>query len=196
MSIDKLFEFYRDQFIPAYADLVGYIGDKPQRVINEIENVFTHVAQSFNPNISKEDQEKNITKAYDHMVRSLLDCVKSLWVEINDDIEKIHQDTNKRRFGINMREEEWMTQYSKFKKIAQDARKTELKNVGVNAMASIDKYREAILIGVNLLENVDSEKIKSFESFYGRFKLKVLTKEVVISVIAGLIAGFALGNLI
>lgn len=30
MDIDELFAFYREEFIPAYSDLVGYIGDKPQ----------------------------------------------------------------------------------------------------------------------------------------------------------------------
>lgn len=32
MDIDELFELYRNEFLPAYSDLVGYIGDKPRQI--------------------------------------------------------------------------------------------------------------------------------------------------------------------
>ena len=48
MDVDELFEFYKKEFIPAYSDLVGYIGDKPQQVLIELENVLSFDQGIFN----------------------------------------------------------------------------------------------------------------------------------------------------
>ncbi len=83
MELDEVFEFYRTEFVPAYSDLVGYIGDKPQQIVIELENTFAHLSQYFNPSLDIHGKDKNLEKAHDHLVRVTLDCYKLLWVTIH-----------------------------------------------------------------------------------------------------------------
>ena len=43
MTINEYSDFYHNYFKPAYANLVAVIADKPQQIIFEIENSFSHL---------------------------------------------------------------------------------------------------------------------------------------------------------
>ena len=75
-DIDELFEFYREECVPAYSDVVGYLAERPEQFLIEIENSFSHIAQYFNPEMDEEDRASNLLKAKDHLVRVTLDCYK------------------------------------------------------------------------------------------------------------------------
>jgi len=104
MDINTVFKFYKDEFIPAYSDLVGYMGDKPQQVLIELENVLSHISQYFNPEINPEKVEINLHKAYDHLHRVTLDCYKLLWVIIHEQLKIIDDDNSLRKLSLNISE--------------------------------------------------------------------------------------------
>jgi hypothetical protein len=97
MDIDKLFEFYKKEFIPAYSDLVGYIGDKPRQVLIELENVLSHLSQLFNPKVTPEEKSVNLQKANGHLLRVTLDCYKLLWINLLDQLKMIESDDSVRK---------------------------------------------------------------------------------------------------
>ena len=43
-DIDELFEFYREECVPAYSDVVGYLAERPEQFLIEIENSFSYIA--------------------------------------------------------------------------------------------------------------------------------------------------------
>ncbi len=98
-KIGHLFDFYRERFIPAYADLVGYVGGKPLQVSNELDNVLSHLAQCYNPNFDDAKKNENVDKALNHLTRVTLDCYKLLWVDINKILVTVAEDS-KRGFSL------------------------------------------------------------------------------------------------
>ena len=111
MDIEEVFEFYRTEFVPAYSDLVGYIGDKPLQMVIELENTFAHISQYFNPELNIQNKDKNLAKAYDHLVRVTLDCYKLLWVTVHEELEAIEKDKSTRKLGLNISETEFLTKH-------------------------------------------------------------------------------------
>jgi hypothetical protein len=47
LNPDDLFEYYRDTFLPAYSDVVGFTAKKHIQFLIEMENTLTHVAQYY-----------------------------------------------------------------------------------------------------------------------------------------------------
>lgn len=170
MDIDKLFEFYRDEFIPAYSDLVGYIVDKPQQILIELENVLSHISQKFNPRVNSQDKDMNLQKAYDHLVRVTLDCYKLLWVHIYDQLEMIKEDESMRKLGLNISEVEFLNKLQKLRELAQEARRKEMVSVGLDPMAPVDAYREVVRAGYELINKRDENKIREIKSLK-RYKI-------------------------
>ena len=91
MDTNEIFEFYRTEFVPAYSDLVGYIGDKPQQILIELENTLAHISQLFNHTLDHQDENVNLEKAHDHLVRATLDCYKLLWAHIYEQLTIIEK---------------------------------------------------------------------------------------------------------
>ncbi len=189
-SIDELFEFYRDECVPAYSDLVGYLADKPAQFLVEIENSFAHVAQYFNPEVSIEDREKNIAKARDHLMRVTLDSYKLLWVIMDGDLEEICKDEFKRKYCINMSYGDFYNQYKEFKRRAQEARRIETENIGIDPLRALNAYKDVINIGRELVNNIDYQKIESAESDLRVISFKRNALELTISFIAGLLSSW------
>jgi len=184
MDIDKFLEFYKNIFIPVYADLVAYIADKPIQIIIEIENSFAHLTIFLDKTNTKEIQIENLNKAYNHLLRASLDCYKLLWIEMSKDIDIILKDENKRKFTTNMPEIEILQLYTQFKEKAKIARKKELQTIGLNNQKVLNEYKETIEIGWKILHNFDKEKLES----YSKFNIKNIIKQHGIGFIIGIIS--------
>lgn len=189
MDINIVFNFYKDEFIPAYSDLVGYIGDKPQQALIELENVLSHISQYFNPEIDTEKVEINLYKAYDHLHRATLDCYKLLWVNIHEQLKTIDDDESLRKLGLNISEAEFILRLQNIRELAQEARTLEMQSVGLNPMASFDKYKEVVSNGYELIKSVDENKRREIKSL----KRFITTKEFITGIATGTIAGFISG---
>jgi len=192
MDVDELFEFYKKEFIPAYSDLVGYIGDKPQQVLIELENVLSHLSQLFNPEVTPEKKSVNLQKANDHLFRVTLDCYKLLWINIHDQLKRIEGDASVRKLGLNISEAEFTMKLQKIKKLAQEARSIEMESVGLSPMASIDKYKEVVKSGYELIDKRDNIKISEIKSL----KRFISTKEFLIGIVVGVFGGMISGYLL
>jgi hypothetical protein len=192
MDIEEVFKFYRTEFVPAYSDLVGYIGDKPQQMVIELENTFTHISQYFNPILDIRDKDKNLEKAYDHLVRATLDCYKLLWVTMHEQLGGIEEDEGKRKLGLNISEAEFLTKFQKIKKLAQEARRIEMTSVGLSPIESLDKYKEVVKYSYELIDTIDENKMQEIKSL----KKFVSTKEFIIGTAVGILAGLISGYLL
>lgn len=147
MKIEDVFNFYRDVFIPAYSDLVTFIGEKPGQIVTEIENALSHVAQYHNPDISKSEKTENVKKAHNHFVRATLDCYKLICAVIKEELEKFLSDNKSDVKQVK-------DQYLSFLKAFQEARKIEMQNIGINPLVSLEKYKNAALIGREALNTI------------------------------------------
>lgn len=192
MDMEEVFEFYRTEFVPAYSDLVGYLGDKPRQMVIELENTFAHISQYFNPELDIQDKDENLVKAYDHLVRVTLDCYKLLWVTIYEDLRVIEKDKSIRKLGLNMSEAEFLTKFQKLRKLAQEARGIEMASVGLAPIKSLDKYKEVVKGGYELIDTIDKNKMQEIELL----KRFISTKEFVVGTAVGILAGLISGYLL
>jgi hypothetical protein len=192
MDIDSVFEFYRAEFVPAYSDLVGYIGDKPQQTLIELENTLAHIAQHFNPRLDTKDRDKNLEKAYKHLVRVTLDCYKLLWVTIYERLEAIDKNKFNRKLGLNISEEDFRTKFQKLRKLAQEARRIEMTSLGLAPIAALNKYKEVVKDGYELIDTIDENKMQEIKS-QKRF---ISTKEFMVGTAVGILAGLISGYLL
>jgi len=192
MDVEEVFEFYRTEFVPAYSDLVGYIGNKPLQMVIELENTFAHISQYFNPELNIQDKDKNLAKAYDHLVRVTLDCYKLLWVTMHEELEVIEKDKSTRKLGLNISETEFITKFQKLRKLAQEARGMELASVGLSPIASLDKYKEVVKDSYELIDMIDENKMQEIKSL----KRFISTKEFIIGTAVGILAGLISGYLL
>lgn len=187
-SIDDLFKFYREECVPAYADLVGYLGDKPAQFLTEIENAFAHVAQYHNPEVDPKDKEKNISKAMDHLMRVTLDSYKLLWSTMDSSLTEVYGDDFKRVYCVNMEQSDFVSKYQNFKKLAQEAREIEIKNIGVQPLKALDAFKKVIEFGDDLIAGIDQNKIESSKNFLRVVSFKKSAAELIISFIGGVLS--------
>lgn len=187
---DYVFNFYRNIYVPAYADVVGYIGDKPEQTMIELENTLAHISQFYNPDLQIKDKEENLKKAYSHLTRATLDCYKMLWLEINEEIDKFNDDADSRAFILNVPEEKFIHEYQEFKNKAQNARKKELESIGVDPLESVELYKEAIVLGKNLITYIDGRNQQKFNKFRQITKMKEYVIGFIIGIAAGLLANY------
>ena len=192
MDTEEVFKFYRTEFVPAYSDLVGYISDKPRQIVIELENTFAHISQYFNPELDIQDKDKNLAKAYDHLVRATLDCYKLLWVTLHEQLKAIEDDESIRKLGLNISETEFRSKFQKNKKLAQEARRIEMTSVGLTPIAALDKYKEVVKGGYELIGTIDNDKLQEIKSL----KRFVSTKEFIIGTGVGILAGLISGYLL
>jgi len=167
MNLNDYTTFYHETFKPAYADLVATIADKPQQIIFEIENSYSHlmVYLSNDAKISNEIKQSNLDKAYNHLARATMDCYKMLWTEISKFLDNIMHDKVTRAFAFNENEALILNTWNLFKKKAQKARQEEMRSVGVDCNQTILLYKEAVDEGMVLLEKFDYEKFKQVKKF-------------------------------
>jgi len=192
MDADGVFEFYRTEFVPAYSDLVGYIGDKPQQILVELENTLAHVSQHFNRGLDSQERDNNLEKAYDHLVRATLDCYKLLWVNIYEQLKLIDGDESTRKLGLNISEAEFYIKFQKLRRLAQEAREIEMTAVGLEPIAALNKYKEVVRDGYELIDTIDETKIREIRSL----KRFISTKEFIVGIVVGILAGLISGYLL
>lgn len=181
MSEQAVYTLFQGKFKEIYADLIVVLGTKPGQIVFEIEAAFTHIAVGkTNPAIANDNYEK----ALGHIRRATLDAAKMLWIEYKTRLDKYLSDDNLRAFCCNASEVEFIKSYEKAEALAQEARKDETVNVGINPEASIEKYYEAAREFKKCLGMIDSHKERKFRSF--RFIYKI--KEYAISFLLGAIA--------
>lgn len=185
-SPDELFEFYRNTFLPAYSDLVGFSVAKPKQVLTELENTLAHLAQYHNPALDSSIKMENLRKANDHLMRVTLDCYKLLWIGMSQELETFYMDEKKRVFALNIPEEEFLKKYNAFKEKAQMARRAELNSVGVEPLTAVGSYKEVIVIGKDLIKSIDHNKLQKLN----RFRKIVFIRETGVAFLIGLASGY------
>lgn len=190
MTIHEYSDFYHNYFKPAYADLVAVIADKPQQIIFEIENSFSHlmVYHTTDDNVSQDIKDENLRKAHSHLVRATMDCYKMLWSELSDFLDKIIDDESSRAFSFNDSELEIMKIWKNFKEKAAIARKEEMKSVGVDYINTINLYKDAVDEGRILLDKFDFDKSKRVKKFNFMNLLKSQGVGFVLGIFSGVIA--------
>jgi len=189
-AYNELIQVYNNYFKPAYADLVSYLGAKPDKILIEIENTFSHLMVSLDSNQNDSLRKENIWKAYNHIVRATLDCYKILWIKLNEDIEKIHNEDVK-KLALNISIEKFLKLKKQFKEAIKKARQEEIAQLGKNPLKALPYYIEAIEIGKRIIDSLDENKEKEIN----KFTLKAITKrEIIIAIITGII-GSIVGSL-
>ncbi len=187
MTLKNYTSFYHNTFKPAYADLVAIIADKPQQIIFEIENSYSHlmVYLSDDSNIPEEIKQSNLNKAFNHLVRATMDCYKILWTEISDFLDNIMEENVTRAFAFNADQALILNTWNKFKKKAQKARQEEMKSIGMDYEKTILLYKEAVDEGRILLDKFDYDKFKEVK----KFNFLNLVKNQWIGFVLGILAG-------
>lgn len=186
-TFKDLFNLYNDNFKPAYADLVGYIGDKPFDVLVELENALSHIFVVFDPDAPVEIKKENLEKAYNHILRTTLDCYKLLWVYLDEDIEKISK-SEVGALALTISEEEFLHLRTQFKNKAMEARKKEMMEIGKDPLQAVSDYREVAEIGMKIMDSVDDNKQKKAQMFRLRSKWWELLMGFLLGVGSGIIA--------
>jgi len=163
MTIEGFFEKYRDYFIEVYAELVGLELIKPEQILVEESNILSHLAQFTNKKLSPEERNKNLIKAEDHLIRASLDLQKLLWASLRSHLDNLIVGSPLKLLSFNLPPEEVTNKYKDFINGGRSARKNEMKNIGNDPLAAVEKYKQINSIALELLETVDITKIKIIE---------------------------------
>ena len=187
-TFEEFLHLYKEEFLPAYSDLVGFIADKPSNMLLDIENTFSHLMVHFSEQNSPGISQDNLDKAYNHLIRLTLDCHKLLWATMNKTIDELIGNESKRKFVVCLPEDELIRRYKNYKRAAQDARSTEIENIGINPHLAIQKYKIATQQGMEIIDSIDEIKVKFFEKhkFWYWIKTQVL----------GILIGGVIGGII
>ncbi len=182
MSLEDIQAYYFNTFIPAYADTVATLGDKPVQLLIEQENTLAHMMA----HLSESDDEKNIYRALAHLERATLDCYKIIWVESKKKLEYfIKLDNTNLALAFNKDESEVLDKIRKIDSLAKEARALESMNIGKNNTKALEKYIEVVELERDLLDSVDIKKASS----YNKFKFSHILKEQALGIVLGLIIG-------
>lgn len=187
MEIDDVSKFYRDIFLPAYADLISYIVEKPEQISFELEAALSHIAQSYNPDINDTKKKENIQKAMGHLERATLDCYKLLWVEIFETIKGIEKFGSYLKFCLNIPEHDFIMGREKVRELARAARNREVASMGVKPSASLDLYKELTKESLKLAGSLDKHKMGEIK----KLRWSTIIKTVFLQNIIGFLMGLA-----
>lgn len=193
VSFDEFLDLYTGEFLPAYSDLVAYLADKPAGMLLDIEATFSHLMVYLTVRIDDADvAQENLDRAYNHMIRLILDCHKHLWVVVSEQVDQIYRDDLKRKFTINTPEHVFIENYHRFKKSAMEARRLETQQIGRDHLGAIGKYRETTKLGLEMLADFDLDKMRHYNSF----SIKNLLKEHGFAILVGGLIGGVLATLL
>ena len=76
--------------------------------------------------------------------------------------------------------------------MAQEARGIEMSLVGVEPIASLDKYKEVVKYSYELIDTIDENKIREIKSL----KTFISTKEFITGIVAGILTGLISGYML
>lgn len=191
MAEMDIYNYHQDAFKGIYADLVAVLGNKPSQIAFELEAVLSHLA------VAKTDpdhEEENLKKSLHHLQRASLDASKMLWLEFRNRLDVYMKDSDIRKFCINSPEAEFVKLYENAEKLALEARRTEIKNVGKNPEASVAQYYAAALEFKKALGLVDTDKIREFKKFCIFRFIKQQWVGFAFGVLASLVASYVWTN--
>jgi len=184
VTLERYLSYYYDSFIPAYADAVASLGDKPAQLLVEQENTLAHLL-AF---LKDENDTDNLKKAYGHLERATLDCYKIIWVTNKEKLSYyIALDNSNLALAFNASESEVMEKIRKIDSLAKEARELEARGIGQNSSKALEKYIEVVALERELLDSADIKKVSS----YKQFKLIHLLKDHSIGFVTGIVAGVA-----
>jgi hypothetical protein len=182
MDVKELLDHYYQKFIPAYADAVASLGDKPVQLLIEQENTLAHLIAY----LEDESDTSNLKKACGHLERATLDCYKIIWIEYKEKLKFfISLDNTNLALAFNSNESEVLDKIKKIDTLAKEARELESINIGKNNSLALQKYIEVVELEKELLDSVDIKKASS----YNKFKLSHLIKDHSLGFILGILAG-------
>ena len=182
MQRKELLAYYYEKFIPAYADAVASLGDKPVQLLVEQENTLAHLMA----HLEDENDEDNLKKACGHLERATLDCYKIIWVVYKEKLAFfISLDNSNIALAFNNEESAILEKIKKIDLLAKEARQLESLNIGKNTTKALEKYIEVVTLEKGLLEWVDIKKASS----YNQFKLSHLLKDHSLSIMIGIVTG-------
>ncbi len=190
VQLCDLAKYYRDEFIPAYADVVVYLSAKPDETLLEIENILSHVFQVLNPELSDKRKTENIEKAKGHLERATLDCLKIIWGSIGELIADINDDGDRKRYCVNLSESDFNRKVTEYNGLLAEARLIEMNSVGKTHDDTIKAYKRAIQLAKELVVAMDEAKMDSFASFRRIINIKSNTLSFVLGVLASLVATY------
>lgn len=190
----ELAEYYRNDFLPVYADYVVLLKYKPEEVLSEIENILSHIIKVLLTEVDAPKKNENIEKARAHIDRAILDCLKGEWIEQSEFLSNINGDEHLRRHCTNLPDHEFVGKYVEYNELLKEARRIELNSVGVNHQETIKAYKRAIELSKELIKQVDPSKIDSFERLRRIIFIKLNIYSFFIGVLASLMASYLWKN--
>lgn len=101
--------------------------------------------------------------------------------------------SDKHFLTLNLPNSDARVKYAEFKFLAKEARKEELRSVGIDPMASLEKYKNAIDVGWSLLRSKDDVKFTLIQKYKIIFFLKTQTVGIIIGLAVGLATSY-IGN--
>jgi hypothetical protein len=180
--MQELRRYYYERFIPAYADAVASLGDKPVQLLVEQENTLAHLFA----HLEEAGDGSNLKKATAHLERATLDCYKIIWVEYKERLKSyISLDNSNLALAFNKEESEVLEKIKKIDTLAREARELESLNVGKNTTQALDKYIEVVALEKELLDSVDIKKVSSYQ----RFQLTTFLQDQYLGLILGILGG-------
>ena len=179
MTLEDFIDFYKSTYMPAYADMVGYLADKPAQVMIEIENLSVHLIRAVDPTCPPDKRAENLQKAYNHLERVTIDCLKILWIELGKDIGKMHMTGGLIKRGLRVSEDVFLTAHLSFKDLSCQARNIEMNNIGTDPKKCIALYSELTNLGWDIVRMRDDEKMKTVLS--GMFPAEQMPPDCVAS---------------
>ncbi len=184
MTLARYLSYYYDNFIPAYADAVASLGDKPAQLLVEQENTLAHLLAYLKDN----DDQENLKKAYGHLERATLDCYKIIWVTNKEKLAYyIRLDNSNLALAFNASESDVMKKIQRIDTLAKEARELEARGIGQNSSKALEKYIEVVALERELLESADIKKASS----YNQFKLSHLLKDHSLGFATGILTSIA-----
>lgn len=158
-TLPELLIFYKEVFLPAYAELVGYVGDKPAQVLIEIENMSTHLIRSLDESESETLRAENLNKAYNHLVRLAIDCYKMLWAVVRDDFLEA-EEIAIAAMADGITKPQFFLYKQEFKEMSKRARELEMSLVGTTPEGCLSAWSAAIYFGWDVIGKYKKEMIK------------------------------------
>jgi len=160
MTLQEYTEYYNEIFIPAYADAVALLADKPEQLIIEQENSLSHLI----PYLDDNNDITNLRRAKGHLERATLDAYKMTWVELKKKLMYyVSLDKSNVAVAFNLPVDEVLKDLSLFDTNIQEARLLEARNIGKGNVDVSEKYLNSILIAMKLLDSVDDDNVRSYQ---------------------------------
>lgn len=192
MTLQELSRYYYEKFIPAYADAVASLGDKPVQLLVEQENALAHIFA----HLDDSSDIGNLHKACAHLERATLDCYKIVWVEYKEKLKfYISLDNSNLALAFNTHEGDVLEKIKKIDSLAKEARELESLNIGKNTTKALEKYMEVVAIEKELLESVDIKKASTYNQFKLAYLLKDHSLAIMIGIVTGIISTYLYGKM-